>query len=458
MSLLGVLSVARDGLLAQTAGLDITGQNVANASTPGYVRRSPLLSTQQLGPAQGTVRFDGIQRQFERFSYARALAEQGRYGAAAARSSALGRAEAILAPGAGGIDQRMSAFFQSAQALVASPSDMSTRQQLLANAQSLADSVSSAAGDLMQQRQDLLQSAGEIAGQVNAELKTIADLSRQIAQAGDNSGDAASLRDQRDELVRQVADRIGGKAIEDDAGHFTLLAAGVAVVVDGTASSLGVGLDKQGALQITVQRQGGASTDVTSQIDTGSLGGVREARDVDVPKVQAELDQLAYDLATTVNTVHAAGFGLDAQSGRNLFAAPNAVAGAAYGMKLDAQLVGHPERIAAAESANAVPGGNGAALALAQLASKKLGNGPGTPDERFTSVLTGLGSAKSGSDAELDLRSSTLSQAKNLESSASGVSLDEEMVEMTRYQRAFEASMRVMRTADELMADLVKAL
>jgi flagellar hook-associated protein 1 FlgK len=458
MSLLGLLSTARDALLAQTAGLDITGQNVANASTPGYVRRVPILETRQLGASQGTVQFTGIRRQFERFAYARALAEQGRHGSAASRSDALGKAESILAPGYGGIDQRLAAFFQASQALVAYPSDTSARQQLLASAQGLADSVSAAAGDLLQQRQDLAQRAGDIAAKVNQDLKRIADLNRQIAQAQGQGDGAASLRDQRDELVRDVADLVGAKTIQDDQGHFTLLSSGVAVITDDSASSFGVALDKKGALQITIQRPGGSTTDVTSQIDSGQLGGVREARDVDIPNAQNQLDQFAYDLAVAVNGVHAVGFGLDGISGRNLFTAPQSVSGAAYAMSLDAQMIGHPERVAAAESANAVPGGSGAALALAKLASTTLGNGPGTPAERFAAILTGLGSAKSGSDAELALRDSTLAQAKNMESSASGVSIDEEMVDLARYQRAFEASMRVMRVADELMEVLVKGL
>src|SRR5437870_3794960 len=114
-SLISLMAVAGDGLAAQSAGLDVSGQNVTNVNTPGYARRTVQLEERG---SRGGVYLAGIGRSYDRFAIARVVTETGKQGAAAARSGALADTEALLAPGAGQtIGDRSSAFFASMSAL-----------------------------------------------------------------------------------------------------------------------------------------------------------------------------------------------------------------------------------------------------------------------------------------------------------------------------------------------------
>jgi flagellar hook-associated protein 1 FlgK len=81
-----------------------------------------------------------------------------------------------------------------------------------------------------------------------------------------------------------------------------------------------------------------------------------------------------------------------------------------------------------------------------------------SPNERFGAVAAQVGSARRAAEQDLSLREATVAQAEAVRDSGAGVSIDEEMVDLTRYQRAYEASIRVLRTADELLADLMRSL
>jgi flagellar hook-associated protein 1 FlgK len=200
-----------------------------------------------------------------------------------------------------------------------------------------------------------------------------------------------------------------------------------------------------------------ASSTLTSRVDSGSLGGIRQARDTDVVALQTDLDQLAFDVRNSVNATHAAGFGLDGGTGRNLFAPPAGVTGAAAGFQLDPAMVGQPDRIAVAGSAAELPGGNSNALALAAIGSQSLA-GLGDPAARMGAIAGKLGIFQTSAQGNVELRANTLSMAETSRQQASGVSIEEEMADLTRYQRAFEASMRVLKVADELLQGLVRDL
>jgi flagellar hook-associated protein 1 FlgK len=453
-SLLSVMALSGQALSVQSAGIGVAGQNVANVNTPGYARRTARIETL---PGMG-AQLAGIGRSIDRFAVARAVTEGGLHGAATARAGSLASLEATLAPsGSPTIGDRTSAFFASINAVSQSPADATARNVALAAATQLSASISSAAASITTERGALLGKAQDTAVEVNTRLGQIARLNQQIVGAGATGGDGNALRDQRDGLVREVGDRIGVQSIEDARGAVTLLSSGSTLVDGGAASSVDVALGAGGNLAITVRHPGGSSDDVTGKVTSGSLGGVREARDVDAPKIAAQLDQLAYDLATSVNTVHAAGYGLDGQTGRPLFKPPAAVAGAAYAMGVDPSVAGKPDAIGAAKSAADLPGGNDSALALAMMASSPLGGAP-TPAQAFATITGGLGATKSAADSDVTLRENTLAQADNLRDSASGVSVDEEMINLTSFQRSFEASMRVVSTVSTLLDDLIKGM
>jgi len=227
------------------------------------------------------------------------------------------------------------------------------------------------------------------------------------------------------------------------------------VLVEGNGfSALSMDLDANGAMRFFVN--GATKNEITSRIDTGMLGGLREARDVDLAKMRDKVDAYAFDLANAFNAVHSTGYGTDGVTGRDLFVPPATQKGAAASMAIDPALVDHPERIGAAASTNELPGGNGVALQLGNLGTAPAFGGT-TLADRFADIATDIGLRKSAARAECELRTDTLSVAEQLEGSANAVSLEEEMVDLAQYQRAFEASTKVLRTVDELLKTLMES-
>jgi flagellar hook-associated protein 1 FlgK len=458
-SLFGLLGTIGEGLAAQQAGLSVTGQNVTNANTPGYVKRTAVLETapDPSGDGGGVV-VQGTARQFNAFTYANVLTETGLQGAADARNSALASAQAIVAPtGGGSVGDAMTAFFSSLQTLSASPSDPSARAGVLAGAAKVAQAFSTTSVGLAQSSSSMLTQAATEVSQVNTQLAQLATLNGQISSAQGEGDDADDLRDTRDALVTTIAGEIGGRVVSDPSGSETLFAAGTALVASNQASTMSVSLDENNALKFTATEPGGSGIDITQGVTSGSLGGIREARDEDVATTSNQLDQLAYTFANAVNAIHEKGYGLDGVSGRPLFAPASSAAGAAAAMAVDPSVLGQPNNVAATANAADLPGGNDLANELAGLADQSLGSS-GTPTQQFGAIAGQLGTAVASASSDAQLRADTLTEAQNLNSSASGVSLSEETINLTRYQQAFEAATTVLQTVNTMLQDFMTTM
>jgi flagellar hook-associated protein 1 FlgK len=452
-SLTGLLNIASTGLAAQTALLNATGQNVSNASTVGYSRVTANVETS----VNGSVQVTGISRTVDQFAFANLVSEQGKSGAASARSSALTDTQSIVSPTGTTLADDINTFFASTSTLEGSPSDASARAGVLAAATQVAQDFSTTANALTAQRSSLLGQAQGTATTLNTQLAQIAKLNGQIATAVAGGNEPTDLEDQRDTLVSSVSTAIGAQQIPGPNGSVTLLSSGTALVSGTTAATLGVTLDNAQNLKITATTNGGTPLDITTNVTSGTIGGLREARDTDIPSAQTQLDSFASDFATKVNAVHSAGYGLDGVTGRNLFTQPTTVAGAAAAMSVDASVAGNPNAIAASSSAAGVPGNNDVAVSLDALATTNLAGGA-TPTGTYANLAASVGNAKAGADAESSLRTETVSQASTLNASVSGVNIDDEMTNLTAFQRAYEASSKVLQTADSLLAGLMEDL
>jgi flagellar hook-associated protein 1 FlgK len=454
MGLYGLMGVGREGMAASSAALQTTGSNIANVATPGYARRTAQLETQVAG---GGVRYAQTARTVDRFAQGHVIDEKGKQGSASARSGALSEIENAIAPASNSVGDKAVELIKAFNALSAFPIDPSLRADVIAKADDFATTVKGTQASLQSQSEGLLGRSQDLLKEVNGSLKQVADLNKQIAIAQAAGGDAGALRDQRDQIVGKVGERLGAKTIEDKDGRVTLFAAGSVLVAGNDASSLSLDLDPgTGAMRFYSTPTGGTKNEITARVDTGTLGGLRESRDTDLAKTQASLDSYAFDVSNAFNAVHQSGVGLDGSSSRNLFSASATAKGAAKSMSLNADLSGHPERLAASDSAGNLPGGNQVMLKLAGLADTQAFGGA-TLADRFAGMATDIGFRKQGADSELQLRTDTLAVAQSLSDSANGVSLDEEMVNLAQYQRAFEASSRVMKTADELMQTLLNS-
>jgi flagellar hook-associated protein 1 FlgK len=449
-SLFGVLGVALDGMLAQQGALDVTGSNVSNASTPGYARRIAVLQTADTGLG---VSMSSVERSTDDLLQARWLGETGLSSAASTRADALDQLQQTIAPQSGGLGQDLNALYASFTALSAHPSDPATRSAVLSAAGQVAQDFSGAANEIASQRSSLYSQAQTTVTDLNDKLARIAKLNDQIAAAKASGDPASGLADQRDTLVEGVANAIGAQPIMGADGRVTLLSSGTALVDGSNAATVSVGLDASGNLQFGVTRNG-TLNDITSSVSAGSLGGIREARDTDMAAVAGGLDQVAYDVSTSINAVQSAGFGLDGVGGRNLFTAPSAVVGAAAGMAVDPSVAGNPQAIAASTTAAGLPGGSDNAVALAQLAGKPLG-GASTPADDYGNWSSALGQRQAQAASEQQLRAGTTSQLHTMQQSNVGVSLEEETVNLQAYQSAFSASSKVLQTADNLLGELM---
>jgi flagellar hook-associated protein 1 FlgK len=454
-----LFNIGSEALQANSFALTVTGQNIANASTPGYVNRTPILETQIDGSlTEGGVQATGISRSYDQFTQARLYDATGLSSAADERNSALQQLQSVFNDTAGsGLSAPISALFSSFSALASNPTDTTTRANVLSAASGFVQAVNSASASIAQQRSDLLTQAQGTATEINGYSSQIASLNTQIAVVQGEGGDASDLLDKRDQLITELSSDIGVHTATDGKGQLVVTAAGTTLVEGGNATTLSVSTDANGNMTLLAQHGSGPATDVTSQLAGGKLAGIKEARDVDAQAESQSLDQLTYDIATAVNTQHEAGYASDGSAGQALFTVGASAQGAAGTISVNAALVGHPELVAAAGSATTAPGGSDNAVALANLANANIATGgTQTAAEAYSDIVGDVGLRAQSAQEDSQTRDAMTSQVQTMRDSTSGVSLDEAMVSLSNYQSAYAAASKLITTADTLLSGLIQ--
>lgn len=461
MGLTDILNTARDAMTAQTFGLTVTGQNVSNVNTPGYVRRQAILQTRVMGDQNfGVVQAAGIQRVADAFVDQRHLSLTGLSGEARERDQQLAQIEPLFNDFEGsGLGSSLTALFSSFSALSAVPTDMTARSTVLQRAGLFADQVRAASEQLSAIRTDLFTQARDMTGQINQKLDSVAELSKAINEAQAMGEEPADLKDRRDAILGELAELVEIRTYQDGNGQLVVQGPGVTLVQGDKARHLAVDIGDSGEIRVLAQRPGGGGSDVTAELSAGRLAGVLHVRDTDLAEMVTDLDAFAFNVAGQINSVHAAGFGLDGAGGRNLFALGSTATGAAAALRVDAAVDGQPELVAASSSAGGVPGDGAQAVLLSQVSDQPIsGLGGLDPAEAYSRIVGKIGQRKALAENDVSTREAMTAQVAVMRESISGVSLDEEMVNLTKYQRAFEAASRVFTTADRLLEDLINTL
>lgn len=459
----GMFNVAKTGLMTHQKALDITANNIANVNTEGYSRRR--LNLEQNEPvrhAGGTlstgVRANRtIQRMHDRFLASQINAAASQQGRWEAQREVLEKAELMFDDVSGyGLNGAMADFWNAWQDLANHPSGYAERAGLLAGSHNLTRVFNQLSRDLEQVRADSDVSIAATVADINRLTGEIADLNLKIVtvEAG-NLHSANTFRDQRDLTLKRLAGLIDVNSFEDADGHLTIATAKGHSLVDRTRSwELATGINADGFEDVFWQSSSGTRHNITADIATGKLKGWLEARDTIIPDFLDRLDDMAVALAGAVNDQHQNGFDLNGDRGAAFFS----IVGGASHITLNGQIAADPNRIAAASAdpVESVPGGNGNAIAMAEIANRLLlGGGSVGLDSFYNGLIGDLGRSVSQATVNSEHQSMVSMQLAVYREAVSGVSLDEEMVNMIQFQSAYSAAAKLVSTVDEMLRTLI---
>ncbi len=456
MSLFSALSSASRALDAQRFGLETTGQNIANVNTPGYTRRTVELAasapSDNLSPGNG-VDIVGTRSLRDLLLERRLRTEQPAASREQALAASLATVEVALGKPGQSLDKNLTAFFDAFATLADDPVSATGRQGVVLQGQMLAAAFHDMAGRLVDAQNDANARINGDIDEVNSLVSRVASLNTAIIAAGGNSGEMSTLRDEQILLVSQLSELVDISAIDrTDGGIDVALGNGSALAVGSNAYELSASPQAPDGFYAILD-SGGA--DVTTAITGGSIAGYLGVRDTLVPDYQSRLDDIAYAVVTEVNTVHDAAFDASGADAPIFFAALASASGAAAAIDVNAAVVADSSLVGAADAA-AAPGNNGAARALSALRnSRVLDGGQATFSDAWGQLVYQAGSDSQTARAQAQSRGEIVRQVEALRDAASGVSLDEEAVQMLKFQRAYEANAKFFRTIDEAIEVLL---
>lgn len=317
MSLFGTLQLAGNSLQAQQIGLQVVGQNMANANTPGYSREQVLLTpapTQQLGQITlGTgVEVQGVVQKVDEFLNERLRNANSDVASSTAEQKTYSDLEGIVgALQKTSIDGSMNDFFSSIAGILNQPENVSARNLAVLKGQALTGAVNNLYTRVSQERSDINNQVVSMTSQINGLTTQIAQLNTQITETegGDPThSQAVGLRDQRNQALTQLSNLIGITVQEQPSGADNVYVGPDYLVFEGTSQTVQTNYTTDRGLSI-------ASIDLTStnsplQTQSGQLAGLTNARDTILGGYEDQLNSFVGTLANEFNKVFSSGQGL----------------------------------------------------------------------------------------------------------------------------------------------------
>lgn len=442
-NLLTSLLNSANALQVYSQALEVTQNNVANSSTPGYAKQTQVMEAL---PFDITVGLPGGVRAGPVISSRNAFAEQGvrnqqsALGSSKQRASDLSTVETSFdLASKTGISGALSGFFQSFSQLSINPNDTVSRQAVIDQASRVAGSFQRTASSLLAQDSAVERETRTAIDGINQLAATIGQINsagRKNIKSSTDAGIDAKLHSSLEELSKLT----GFNALEQPDGTVTIYLNGQTPLVVGDRVYPIHGDFSTAQTQIV----DASGQDITNQFATGQLNGLIDVRNNVIPSYLSDLNLLAHSVADQVNG--ALGAGLD-QNGSSpvvdLFKY-NAPSDAALTLSVNDI---SPDQIAAALAD--APGGNGNALNLAALGDAK--NVNGYSYAQFYGNLAGrVGRDLSTARDDQSTQEQLLSQAQDLRSRVSSVSLDEEATHLIAFQRAYQAMSKMLSILNDL--------
>ncbi|MCB2088000.1 MAG: flagellar hook-associated protein FlgK [Sphingomonadaceae bacterium] len=442
-----LLSIGASGARAARSALDVAAHNIANAATGGYVRRGIRLEEVSAGGGAGRVgdislagvRATGITRSVDAFRAAEARRTSSDSARAQAEVDGLRNVESALEQS--GMFDAVVEFEASLQRLESDPVDPSLRAAALAGAERLAGTFNIAAGSLQAASDNLRFEAQGGVAEVNLFASELARINVRLTRVGPDTSEQASLFDQRDRLLGELAERADITAQIDPLGLATVRiggAGGDVLVANDVASAVAMNTAGDGTISFTL---GGSAL----ALNGGSLAGKALALQ-EAANASTRLDALADDIASAVNAVQAGGVALDGSPGQPLFAGSGA-AGISVALLSGDELATVP--------GGAVAGsrdGSNLAVMRAALANGVSGGGAAS---RANSLIFDISATVSAREITAEALETIADSAHLALVEFTGVDLEEEAAALVRYQQAFQASGRVMQVASEIFDTII---
>lgn len=321
-----ILGIGISALLANRSGLDVTGHNIANVNTAGYSRQrldltNRIGATTTYGFAGAGVTVRGVERLSDTFVFAREIAGTASRARVETFSVEAKRTDALLSDANTGLGTTLNGFFDSLSVLATTPSSTATRQTVLTAADALAGRFNDLQAQLDADERSINARISQTVTEINNYASTIASLNERISQALGASGGKPpnDLVDQRDQAVRQLAERVSVTTVAQDDGALNVFVANGQSLVVGTVSSpLGTRQNEFDSARTEVTAQGGAV--ISGQLGGGTLGGLIDARREILDPAREKLGRIAITLSETINAQQAAGVDQNGNFGGPLFA------------------------------------------------------------------------------------------------------------------------------------------
>jgi flagellar hook-associated protein 1 FlgK len=470
------LEIGKRALLAQRLGLNLTSNNISNVNTPGYSRRDAIL--QETNPLYKSGTFLGtgvivnrLKTYREEFFDKEIRTNIARNSTYKSDEKIITRLETIFAePSDNGLNELTSGFFNSFEELSLQPENLSYRESVLNKASALVDRLHSLDRDLNGLRDEVLNELNLNVSDANQIIEKIAKLNKSLANSRTLSGEESqTYADQRALLLEELSGSFNVTSTVSEDGVNNVFINGINVVTGGVANRLKVFVDVNGvsgektARIVKVDKQDNIISSVNPQ--NGEAASLLKAYNVMLDdrdssggiSVNRRLNDFASALVQKVNSITITGYGLNdtgpVPPGRTFFepSVGNVTAG---NISISSDILNSPANIPIAD-APGEPGNNSLALLLSGLADDSSFLTGTTPTGYLTSLLGSIGNL--GNEA-LNGRNTTDLVAEQLISqreSIIGVNLDEEAINLIKYQKAFEAASRIVNVTNELLGTII---
>ena len=467
-----LLKVATSGLFSSKTALDTTGHNIANANTEGFSRQKAV---QQTAPGVGVghrifgtgSRVSHITREHDPLVEKQLNKAITDYHYNKERGGLLGQIEDIFIElDEYGLNTTLNDFFNSFRDLANQPENETIRSVVREKAKRTIQGFRQIRKGLDEVSLNLGSKINVAVEDVNSLIDQTVALNKKINQTEVNQGETGDLRDRRDLAVKTLSEFFSLHTYVDEKRRFCVYAKGIGTIVAGelpqhfhatkvSAEESTNGADGATEVYFGSRRVGS----VSNKFHKGLLGGLFETRNKHGKALQDGVDNIAFNFIESVNAIHRRGHRYHEQkTGRQIasstsidfFKPLDSKGNASSKIDLSDAVKESTHNIVTALNPNS-PGDNRVALAISKLQHEKvLGDGTTTLEEEYLKSVGSVGLAARKSRIDEEHSNGLLAQMNAIKERISGVSLDEEAANMVRFQHAYEASAKMIKTAEEM--------